>query len=482
MPDAYSVSLQENLLTLLATDDVNGKVVAQLIDVALFEGDYRVVAERCVKYWRQMHEAPKAHLADLFDDELQESSRRSSTFKRIIRAINELSTSLNSAYILSQIQRFTRLQRLKAGILKSAEQLNQRQDIAIEEVEGIWNELLRTREINFDVGMRLFEYDRVLTHFENSTKEFTTGIPQLDDNHIVPYRGSALLFIAATGRGKTWFCINLAKQALLLRKKVVHISLEMSEEQVTQRYYQSLFSVTKRNAEVSIAVLKKDRFGKIKSIEREKVKPEFSFESPHVREELEYRVNYWGAKLSNVLIKRFTPRSLSVAGLAAYLDNLETVERFIPDLLIVDYLGIMKTDTRDYRLSLGRTFEELRGLAVDRHIALVTPHQASKAGATARVVNETHAAEDWSLNGTADQVITLSMTDAEKAFGLGRLFVSKARSEKDKFGILFTHNYDCGQFALDSTMLNDSYWDHFKEMFDDEDPDAEYDNDDAKGG
>ena len=86
-----SHSLQENLITLLAYDDEQGKIVARMIDANLFEGDKRVVAERCIEYWHKHGQAPKVHTPDLFADILEEKNRRAPAFIRILRQMNELS-------------------------------------------------------------------------------------------------------------------------------------------------------------------------------------------------------------------------------------------------------------------------------------------------------------------------------------------------------------------------------------------------------
>jgi replicative DNA helicase len=171
---------------------------------------------------------------------------------------------------------------------------------------------------------------------------------------------------------------------------------------------------------------------------------------------------------------------LSANGLRAYLDALESVHGFIPDMIILDYVGIMKTDEKNPRTSLGRMFEEFRAICVERNAAGVTAHQVSKMGADAQLVKATHVAEDWSLIMTADQAITYSQTPEEEKVGLARLFVAKARTEEDKFGVVITQSYKLGQFALSSAPLDKTYEDYLEEVSpkrwnDDDDSDVEGD-------
>ena len=65
MPDQQLIgtNLSEDLITLLCWDDSNGKIVAGLVDPALFPGDYAMIAERAIAYWKEYKEAPKTHTA-----------------------------------------------------------------------------------------------------------------------------------------------------------------------------------------------------------------------------------------------------------------------------------------------------------------------------------------------------------------------------------------------------------------------------------
>ena len=69
-------SLQENIVTLIAHDDIHGKIIVNTLDPALFEGELRTIAERCVDFWRQNNCAPKQHTQDLVTDILDDPHNR----------------------------------------------------------------------------------------------------------------------------------------------------------------------------------------------------------------------------------------------------------------------------------------------------------------------------------------------------------------------------------------------------------------------
>jgi hypothetical protein len=478
----------ENLITILAFDKDHGDIVSKIIDITLMDGDYRLIAERCIDYWRTQQQPPGDHLADLFSDILDDKhNRRGQVIKRHIRSMIALSESINTKYVMQQLRDHNRLQRFKAGIVEAAEIINKKAQVGLGEVEALWDKLLRTREIDFQSGMRLDEPGRVLQRLEELASEFRMGISELDKRGIVPARGKLLILGGAAGRGKTWGLIHIGVQALQSRKRVVHITCEIDEEEVVGRYYQSMFSIAKRPTDIEVTELDINGDGQLEGFKRKEYTPEFALSSGTAALELEMHIRELGKKAQNIWVKRFKPNEINGNSIRAYLDMLEMTEGFIPDLIIVDYLGIMKTDPKDKRGSIGTNCVDLRSIAIERNAAMVTAHQLSKKGEEAPMAKGTHFSEDWSIMGTADIALIYSVTDLEFAYGLGRIYVAKARSEQDRFAILITQAYKAGQFCLESLYLQRQYHELLGDLkaasdfYDAEDDGNGEDRDDARG-
>lgn len=477
VPERLGSSLQENLLTLLVHSEEHGRVVADMVDPALFEGDYRVIAERAVDYWRRYKRPPGPHMSDLLSDILEsKNDRRAGTYRSVLIEMLRLSEAINAKYAVDSLRAFVRVQKFQTAMVETMRKIQAQRELALPEVEEMWADLLRVRDATLDRGASLNDIDRLVDFLRNTAVEFTTGIDELDRRHIAPMRAAVFLLIAATGVGKSWGLIHLGKRALMQRKKVLHVSLEMSEEEVLMRYYQAFFGVPDREAKDAtlVTTLEKDAMGRLSAIEREEVVPEFSLDSENLEDELATRRALMEGKFKNIEIKRFPTRGLTVNQLRAYMDSLEAAG-FVPDVLVLDYIGIMKTDPKDHRISLGRTFEDFRGLCVERNVAGVTAQQLGRDAAKTGRGGQTNVAEDWSLIGTADVCVSLNATDAEKRYGLARLFVDKARRARDKFGVLLTQNYDIGQFVLDSVPLDERRYDA---LFDRKAEEGEDDGDD----
>jgi hypothetical protein len=466
-PDRLPGSLQENLLTALVHSNEYGRVVAALVEPALFEGDYRIIAERSVDYWRRYGKAPGPHAADLLSDILEDKKEyaRAGTFRSIIVEMLRLSESINYKYAVDSLRSFVRVQRFQGAVLDTARRLNAQRELALPEVEEMWANLLRERSQTMERGLSLLDTDRLISYLQTHAVEFTTGIDELDARGIVPLRGAAMLLLASTGIGKSWGLIHLAKRALMQRKKVFYASLELSEEQLIGRFYQSFFGASRwepRESDPIMAFsLEKDALGQLSYMERAEIKPEFTFDGESLEDELRTRRDLMQGKFRNIEIKRFPMRGLTVNMLRGYLDFLEQ-SGFIPDVVVLDYIGIMKTDARDHRISLGRTFEDFRGMCVERSVAGITAQQMSRKAARTSRGGQTNVAEDWSLIGTADVCIAINATSAEKQYGLARVFVEKARDQRDRFGVVISQNYDTGQFVIDSAPLNEARFEDLK--------------------
>lgn len=257
----------------------------------------------------------------------------------------------------------------------------------------------------------------------------------------------------------TWLLTHLAKMAVLNRMRVVHVSLEMSEERCTQRYFQALFSIAKRDDLLNTTRITLDDLGRISGFDVQQRKPKLTLSDPNIRVKLQRKIEKFGTRfLDNIFIKEFPTGSLTMGQLTAYLDHLETSERFTPDLLIVDYPDLMKLDVENFRHSISQLVKELRGLGVSRNMAVAAVSQANREGAKAKQLDATHVAEDWSKVANADTIITYKQTEAERRLGLARLFVAGGRNDQDRITIVISQQYATGGFVIDSALMRGTYW------------------------
>ncbi len=466
VPDRLHIATQQNLITLLCLSNEHGRLIANLINPASFDGDYREVAIRACTYWEQYNQAPgEAHVQDLVADIVEDpGNRQRAGVNRVLEGMLRIIDKVNADYVINQLREFSRLQGLKDALLEAAELLNAPEATTIEQVEGVLHNVLQANSVAFDRGTKLNDDIAPFVEYLRTTHtEFITGLPPFDQRGIVPARGALMLFIAGKGRGKTWFLTNVGKNALLLNKRVLHLSLEINEQEMRQRYYQALFAVPRHKTPEGVDLPQLDvRDGRVSGFHSANMEPDFGFNSQDLTEELLARMDMMGHRSDNLVIKRFPNRALTIPMLTGYLDMLDRVEHFNPDILCLDYAKLMRINSRnaqEFRMSVGENMERLRGLAVERNMALVTADQLNRIGFGKEQARSSHIGEDWSQVHTADVVLTHSATEAEMRHGLCRIFVDHARTESDKFGILVSQNFTIGQFGLQAAFLPATYYD-----------------------
>lgn len=455
-------ALQENLLTLVAFHDVEAKLIRNAVTPDLYGGPYRVIAARCYDFIDRFDKAPKDHIADILSDKLDKKSGTGATlFADIIESLHNTAPAINIPYVLSQLETFIKRQSLRSVAVDLTKALQKDTEQGLEEAEALMAQAHTQQLTVFDSGLRLSNTKRALKFLDMQEASFPTGIPELDRRGFGPTRKELWMLIANTGYGKSWGLIQLAKMAMIHRLRVCHISLEMGEERVAQRYLQAMFAISKRKETFTVTKFQRDQLDRLTGFDDRRVTPRLTLDDPKIRTKLTRRMNKMnGRMLDNLFIKEFPGGALNVRKLQAYLDTLEQVEQFTPDLLIVDYPDLMDFDGEETRLALDALFKGIRGLAVKRNMATAVVSQSHRGAVKAKKVGIENVAEAFAKNTHCDVIMTYSQTEAERKIGLARLEVAKGRNDADKFTIAIAQNYALGQFVVDSALMVNDYWTH----------------------
>ena len=480
MSESLTRSLQEDLLTLLCCSDKYATQVALTTDIKYFEGDYRVIAQFVYPYVSQYKAPPKENLPLVLDSLLEDEDQdRVDRYRKHITSVFDNAKTVNEDYVITRITKFHEQQNLKETVLKAGSIITDTNSSEwTDQVKDLFREAVNFESLNLDPGMFFTDFDKSLAFLdidEDDARRIYLRIPELDRSKLVPTRKKLYTFVGASGAGKSWFLVHIGKCAILQGLKVLHVSLEMSDVDVSKRYLQSLFALSEVTEPVDQNFFKLGPDGALLGFDTVTLNPSFGFDDPKARDNLRKlmtkEVKFKGKTFKrknlfeNLLIKQFPTSQLTINELIAYMDFLETNHSFIPDILILDYPDIMRLGVDNYRLEIGKIYRELRGLAVERNIAVAVASQSNREGAEAKKMKATNISEDWSKVHISDVILTYSQTEEENALKLARLFVAKGRDAEDKFTMLLSQNYGLGQFCLDSTRMDKHYWDIIDEGF-----------------
>lgn len=458
-------SLQESILAALTFDERHGKIIAGQVTASLFDEGYREIAERVLNYWRKYRKPPgRAHLDDMFGKLLQPG--RAPRMRRLVFDLAELAGSINGEYVVARTQEYVRQQKQKAALIEANSRFEQGGEGLADDIDAIFSKASKFRAQTMERGTFLNDTARSLAFFDRAQKGISFGIGVLDTLGLRLTPQEQTLYIAPKGSGKSWKCVHVGVQGLIEGKRVVHLSLEMPEEQVTGRYYQRVFAAAMRPDKYMKSYLEFDeRLERLSGFRSRLLTPNWSFSEAGAKRELKRRIQgVWGQRFGNLVVKNFPSGQLTIPMLEGYLDYLELEERFVPHLMIVDYPDLMKQDAKNLRISLGQTFVDLRGIAGTRNMALFTPTQSGRDTIGGRRTRSSDATEDISKVFTADQTFSYQQTEAEKARGLARLSIEHARGVADGTMIVITQSYSTGQYALQSALMQAAYWDRLNEV------------------
>lgn len=461
-------SLQENLLVLLIFNDKVIPTILSVLEPGHFSSDiYKQIAIKAIDYYNQYRVPPKLHISDLFEAELEENTGKSRVLQEVLQKLYKISLdveSFNVQYILSQLHKFVKLANLKVAVRNSVDLIN---DEDVEGAERILSKALQLRLTEFDSGFALSDINKSFGFLREQVEALPTGIQPLDDLGLGLVPQQLLVLLGSANRGKSSFLVHLGKYAAATRKKVLHISLEMSEQKMCQRYFQSFFGLTKRQMEVPLTNFEFDELRRLNGFSTTTLVNRKSLRDDDIATFLKNKIK-GGRVFDNLWIKRFPTSSLTISGLENFLDALERSNNFVPDVLLVDYADIMKLDQRNLRISIGDTYKELRRIAVERNVAVGTVSQANRLAEGAKVLGLEHLGEDYSKAATADDVWAYVQTKSEERLGLARLIVLKARDEERNLTILMSQAYRMSQFCVNAVKFEDSYWNHIGFQTDEE--------------
>ena len=208
--------------------------------------------------------------------------------------------------------------------------------------------------------------------------------------------------LAGTGVGKSLFMCHCASSALLQGKNVLYITLEMAEEKIAERIDANL---------LNIPIQKLSDF------------PKVMFEKKIA--------NLAKKTQGKLIIKEYPTASAHVGHFKSLINDLALKRSIRPDIIFVDYLNICASQR--YKGSIVNSYtyvkaiaEELRGLAVEANVPIVSATQTTRSGYGSSDVDLTDTSESFGLPATADLMFALIST--EELEGMNQIMVKQLKN------------------------------------------------------
>ncbi len=240
----------------------------------------------------------------------------------------------------------------------------------------VGHDYLKDSDTRFDYYHQVEE--RIPFDLEFFNKITKGGLPQKTLN----------VALAGTGVGKSLFMCHMASNCLSQGKNVLYITLEMAEERIAERIDANLMNISIDDLHDLPKTMYQDKIEKVKK-----------------------RAD------GTLIIKEYPTASAHTNHFRQLIQELAIKKSFKPDIIFVDYLNICASsrfrggsNINSYTI-IKAIAEELRGLAVENNLPIVTATQTTRSGFVSTDIGLEDTSESFGLPATADFMFALISTD-----------------------------------------------------------------------
>ena len=436
--DTRDAAEEKRILTAMIIDDnVLGRVSARWRTGGLFRVRWaNTVGEWAVTHFRRYGKAPRKDVEALFEA-WASTTADSATVSLVDRFLASLSDDyeataedVNPDYIADM-----------AGEHFNAVQLEQVAEVVKGHVEGgnvakameamaRWNKV----EMGVGAGIDVFQDKAAIERaFESHTEPLITYPGAIGEFFGDQFgRDEFVAITGATGRGKTWWLLDLAWMAVRQHRRVAFFEVgDMSQDQIMRRFMCRAAGHPLRpplTFPVPVAIAREDD-AVMATVEMETK----SFDAP---------LNWWRAweavqakarrhKTPLLKLSVHPNSSINVAGIVGILGVWER-GGWTPDVVVIDYadiLAIPEGYSPGDRDAINETWKQLRNLSQVRHCLVVTATQGDAASYDAHTIRRGNFSDDRRKNDHVTGMLGINATEEEQAIGVFRLNWTKRREE-----------------------------------------------------
>ena len=388
------MNLEKKILKHLILDEEYTRKVLPFIKTEYFsESSEKLLVEQIGAYVTKYNTMPtKEALVIEIDKKVNLTDEQHKRTLELIESVTEVSDINDSKWLVDATEGFCQEKAIYNGIMQSIQILDNKNGKQTLDKGAIPNILSDALAVSFDHHVGHDFIDDAESRFDFYHK-VEKRIPfDLDYLNRITKNGlppkSLNIVLAGTGVGKSLFMCHCAAANLSIGKNVLYITLEMAEERIAERIDANLM-----NIEV-------DRLAGIP-------KETYMTKVDRIREKTSGRL----------IIKEYPTASANVQHFRHLLNDLKLKRQFIPDIIYIDYLNICASA----RMKMGASVnsytyiksiaEELRGLAVECNLPIVSATQTTRGGYQNTDVELTDTSESFGLPATADLMIALISTE-----------------------------------------------------------------------
>jgi hypothetical protein len=414
----YGTSYQSKVVASLLSDSKFLEQVCDITKVDFFESDSnKWIIKETLEYFDEYRTSPTLSVFKVKVGEIEDKILKQAVVEQL-RSIFQQVTSEDLPFIKDEYLVFCKNQKIKEALYQSVELLKAGQ------YEKIVDTMSEASKVGSETNLGLdfmADFDKILENVKrNAVPTGWDVIDELMDGGLGP--GELGVIMAPTGIGKTWFLSKIVCNAIKKNLKVLHYSLELSENYVGQRYITVLTGVPTANHK-----------------EQE--------------EEIKHKISLISGK---PYIKYYPPQFASSKTISAHVQKMRLIG-FNADLIIIDYADLLKVaNTNRGREGsyeeLGGIYEELRGISGELGIPIWTASQTNRDSVEHEIIQGNSIGDSFKKAQTADFIFSVSRKTKDKLSNTGRVHIVKNRFGPD--GMTFPAKIDTFHGIMDIYSAN----------------------------
>ena len=327
----------------------------------------------------------------------EDTSLNEDSYAKCMEVINTLNgDEVNRDWLVDETEKFCKDKALYLGVMESIQIIDgKNKDKSTDALPSILSEAL---SVGFDtnIGHDFIEDAEKRYDFYHRIEEKVEF--DLDMFNKITEGGlsnkTLNIALAGTGVGKSLFMCHMASAAISKGKNVLYITLEMSEERIAERIDANLMNIPIQELSDLSKAMYDDRIKKI-------------------NDKIEGRL----------IIKEYPTASAHSGHFKALINELKLKRSFFPDIIFIDYLNICSSSrfrpgssANSYTI-IKSIAEELRGLAVEQNVPIVSATQTTRGGYDNSDVSLTDTSESFGLPATADLMFAIISTEELEQMG-----------------------------------------------------------------
>ena len=383
--------IEESILkNLFVSDTFTRKVIPYLEEDYFSDRSERLVYKQITEYFMKYNECPTHEALNIQLNDLSgHNDEEIKNAQNIINACKQNKEETPHDFLVDETEKWCKDRAIYNAVMESIQIIDKSSTREKGEIPDILKDAL---SVSFDQHIghdfiedsddRFISYntveDKLPFDLEMMNKITKGGLPNKTLNVVM----------AGTGVGKSLFMCHCASNNLMMGKNVLYISMEMSEEKIAERIDANLMNLPIQE----LSNLPKDMYDKkVKSI-RDKT-------------------------TGKLIVKEYPTATAHTGHFRHLLQELNLKKDFVPDIIYVDYLNIcasarMRAGASVNSYTMVKSIaEEMRGLAVEFKLPIVTATQTNRQGFTSTDVGLEDTSESFGLPATADLMVALISTE-----------------------------------------------------------------------